>query len=73
MGARDELSQLLREALKASLGDPDFFAFYWPQLEKTMDFYLRFEAARREADPEIKTEITGKSRVRAWRWIDFSS
>jgi len=58
--ARDELSQLLREALKASLEDPDFCAFAWPRLEKTIDFYLRFEAERREALAEIKTEIGGK-------------
>jgi ATP-dependent helicase/nuclease subunit B len=58
--ARDELSQLLREALKASLDDPDFFAFNLPRLEKTIDFYLRFEAERRETLAEIKTEIAGK-------------
>jgi ATP-dependent helicase/nuclease subunit B len=58
--ARDELSLLLREALKASLDDPDFCAFAWPRLEKTIDFYLRFEAERREALAEIKTEIAGK-------------
>ena len=58
--ARDELSQLLREALKASLEDPDFFAFNMPRLEKTIDFYLRFEAERREGLAEIKTEIGGK-------------
>ena len=58
--ARDELSQLLREALKASLDDPDFFAFNMPRLEKTIDFYLRFEAERREALAEIKTEIGGQ-------------
>ncbi len=60
VGARDALSQLLREALKANLDDPDFFAFTWPRLEKMIDFYLRFEAARREAAHEIKTEIAGK-------------
>jgi len=58
--ARDELSLLLREALKASLDDPDFCAFGWPRLERTIDFYLRFEAERREALAEIKTEIAGK-------------
>ncbi len=59
-GARDELSELLREALKASLDDVDFCAFAWPRLEKTIDFYLRFEAERRAASPEIKTEIAGR-------------
>ena len=67
--ARDELSLLLREALKASLDDPDFCAFGWPRLEKTIDFYLRFEAERREALAEIKTEIAGKHAVRARRWF----
>ena len=31
-----------------------------PRLEKTIDFYLRFEAERRAGLAEIKTEIAGK-------------
>lgn len=58
-GARDELLQSLGEALKGNLDDPDFHAFNWPRLAAAIDFYLRFEAARREASPLIKTEIDG--------------
>jgi len=32
----------------------------WPRLEKTIDFYLGFEARRRDEIKEIKTEIDGK-------------
>ena len=58
--ARDELSQLLRDGLKASLDDPDFRAFAWPRMERMIDFYLRFETGRRDGLLEIKTEIGGK-------------
>jgi ATP-dependent helicase/nuclease subunit B len=57
--ARGELLQLLRDGLKANLDDPDFRAFAWPRLEKMIDFYLRFEATRRDGLLEIKTEIAG--------------
>lgn len=59
-GARENLRQLLREGLKDQLGDPDFLSFAWPRLEKMIDFYLRFEAGRRDALHEIKTEISGR-------------
>lgn len=58
-GARDELLQSLGDALKGNLDDPDFHAFNWPRLAAAIDFYLRFEAGRREASPLIKTEIDG--------------
>ncbi len=59
-GARDELRELLHEALKDNLDNPDFLAFELPRLEKTIDFYLRFESERRDALREIKVEATGK-------------
>ena len=58
--AREDLRQLLREGLEDNLDDPDFLAFAWPRLEKTIDFYLRFEAGRRNSLQEIKAEISGK-------------
>lgn len=60
LDAREKLCGMLREGLQANLEDPDFRAFEWPRLEKTIDFYLRFEAGRRDAIREIKTEIAGK-------------
>ncbi|MEJ0092466.1 MAG: double-strand break repair protein AddB [Methylocella sp.] len=58
--ARDELRELLRAGLKDNLDDPDFRAFNWPRVEKMIDFYLGFEADRRDGLKEIKTEISGK-------------
>ncbi len=58
--ARERLSAFLREGLAANLEDPDFAAFQWPRLERTIDFYLGFEARRRDAIQEIKSEIDGK-------------
>jgi ATP-dependent helicase/nuclease subunit B len=58
--AREDLKQLLRESLKDNLSDPDFLAFAWPRLERTIDFYLGFEAGRRDFLREIKAEISGK-------------
>jgi len=58
--ARDKLCALLREGLEGNLDDPDFKAFQWPRFEKTIDFYLGFEARRRVGLKEIKTEIDGK-------------
>ncbi|VFU09046.1 Double-strand break repair protein AddB [Methylocella tundrae] len=59
-GARDELRQLLRDGLKDQLDDPDFRGFARPRLEKMIDFYLRFEAGRRDSVQQIRSEIPGK-------------
>ena len=40
--------------------DADFVALRWPRLEKTIDFYLGFEARRRDKIKVIKTECEGK-------------
>jgi ATP-dependent helicase/nuclease subunit B len=58
--AREDLSRLLREGLKHNLEDADFRAFNWPRIERMIDFFLSFEAGRRDRLQEIKTEISGK-------------
>src|ERR1700730_9675923 len=58
--AREKLRALLREELAAQLQDADFVALRWPRLEKTIDFYLGFEAGRRDKIKAIKTECEGK-------------
>lgn len=58
--AREILSGLLKEGLGSHLNDPDFAAVQWPRLKKTIDFYVAFEAARRDRIEAIKTEISGK-------------
>ena len=58
--AREKLRALLREELIAQLQDADFVALRWPRLEKTIDFYLGFEAGRRDRIKAIKTELKGK-------------
>lgn len=58
--AREELRILLSEELAAQLQDESFAALQWPRLEKTIDFYLGFEARRREKISAIKTETSGK-------------
>ena len=39
---------------------PGFVALQWPRLEKTIDFYLGFEASRRGKIKTIKTEADGR-------------
>lgn len=57
--ARERLCAILQEGLATQLQDPDFAALKWPRIEKMVDFYLGFEAARRAAIKEIKTECSG--------------
>jgi ATP-dependent helicase/nuclease subunit B len=58
--AREKLRALLREELAVQLQDADFAALKWPRLEKTIDFYLGFEARRRDEIKAIKTEAEGE-------------
>jgi ATP-dependent helicase/nuclease subunit B len=57
--ARAKLYALLEHGLGAHLADPDFAAVRWPRLQKMIDFYLDFEAARRAHIAEIATEVAG--------------
>src|SRR5262249_16381477 len=45
--AQQKLTGLLREALAAQLQEPAFAALSWPRMQKMINFYLGFEAARR--------------------------
>jgi ATP-dependent helicase/nuclease subunit B len=58
--AREKLRAFLREELTAQLQDADFVALRWPRLEKTIDFFLGFEARRRDGIATIKTEAEGE-------------
>jgi ATP-dependent helicase/nuclease subunit B len=58
--AREKLRALFRESLITQLQEADFVALRWPRLEKTIDFFLGFEARRRDAITTIKTEADGE-------------
>ena len=58
--AREKLRALFREVLVVQLQDADFAALKWPRLERTIDFFLAFEAGRRDKIKVIKTECEGK-------------
>jgi ATP-dependent helicase/nuclease subunit B len=58
--AREKLRALFRESLITQLQDADFVALRWPRLEKTIDFFLGFEARRRHGITKIKTEADGE-------------
>jgi ATP-dependent helicase/nuclease subunit B len=58
--ARERLCALFRESLISQLQDADFVALRWPRLEKTVDFFLGFEAGRRDGTTRIKTEADGE-------------
>jgi ATP-dependent helicase/nuclease subunit B len=58
--ARENLRALLREELAAQLQDADFAALKWPRIERTIDFFLGFEARRRDGIKAIKTEAEGE-------------
>ncbi|MGH6858419.1 MAG: double-strand break repair protein AddB, partial [Methylocella sp.] len=57
---REKLHALFREVLAVQLQDADFAALRWPRLERAIDFYLDFEARRRDKIKAIKTEAEGK-------------
>jgi ATP-dependent helicase/nuclease subunit B len=57
--AREILRAVLREELAPQLEDADFAALKWPQIEKMIDFYLGFEARRRDNIKAVKTECRG--------------
>ncbi|MGH6843543.1 MAG: double-strand break repair protein AddB, partial [Methylocella sp.] len=58
--AREKLHALFREVLTVQLQDADFAALKWPQLEKTIDFYLGFERSRRDNIKAINIECKGE-------------
>jgi ATP-dependent helicase/nuclease subunit B len=61
--ARETLRAGLREELATQLQDADFAALKWPQIEKMIDFYLGFEARRRDEIKAIKTECRGSHTI----------
>ena len=71
LDAREKLRALLRESLAVQRLDPDFVALKWPQLEKTIDFYLGFEARRRDWIKTIITEAEGQLDLRSCRCFNF--
>ncbi|MGH6851993.1 MAG: PD-(D/E)XK nuclease family protein, partial [Methylocella sp.] len=58
--ARENLLALFREVLTVQLQDADFAALKWPGLEKAIDFFLGFEARRRDKIKAIKIECKGE-------------
>jgi ATP-dependent helicase/nuclease subunit B len=58
--AREELIAMLDENLADNLKQADFRAFRWPQILRAVEFYLAFEAERRDGIETIVVEVTGK-------------
>ncbi|HUZ91693.1 MAG TPA: double-strand break repair protein AddB, partial [Methylocella sp.] len=58
--ACETLHAILRERLARQFQDVDFAALEWPRLERTIEFYLGFEARRRDKIKTIKTEHDGR-------------
>jgi ATP-dependent helicase/nuclease subunit B len=54
------LAAMMKGAFKDDLDDPDFAIFAWPRIERTIAFYLDFEAHRRAALAKIDVEIPGE-------------
>jgi ATP-dependent helicase/nuclease subunit B len=57
--ARATILDLLHRRLGPLAGDPEFRTFRWPRLEKGVDVYLAFEAARRPALKQLFIEESG--------------
>ncbi|HET6378678.1 MAG TPA: double-strand break repair protein AddB [Methylocella sp.] len=57
--ARERLGALLKEQLAVQLQDADFAAFRWPEIEKGIGFFLRFEQGRRGRIELILAEREG--------------
>jgi ATP-dependent helicase/nuclease subunit B len=62
--ARERLHSLLRDAFARDFADPEFAAFAWPRIEAAADFYLGFEARRRDDIAKIAVEIRGELPIR---------
>ena len=60
---RAALEALLRTAFAPALRNPEFRAFRWMVIEKTMDVFLRFDGKQRETMRESLTETTGKLKL----------
>ncbi len=54
-----QLTAMLRAAFADEFNDPEFCAFDWPRIEGAADFYLGFEARRRDQLAKIDVEIDG--------------
>ena len=63
VGARAELIAALETALAEWRGDPTFAAFEWPRLLGALDYFLRFDAARRAEAETIAVETHGLHRI----------
>jgi ATP-dependent helicase/nuclease subunit B len=61
--AKEEIGALLKTALDQQMADPEFMAFQWPRLALGLNFYLGFEARRREAIANIHVEIEGELKI----------
>lgn len=57
--SRAQLIEMLRAALAEEFSNPEFLAFDWPRIEGATDFYLGFEARRRDALAKIDVETDG--------------
>ena len=57
--ARDALIAMLDERLSDNLKEADFRAFRWPQILRAIEFYLAFEAGRRDDIDTIAVEVSG--------------
>ncbi len=58
------LSAMLRAAFADEFNDPEFLAFAWPRVQGAADFYLGFEARRRDRLAKIDVEIDGVLPIR---------
>jgi ATP-dependent helicase/nuclease subunit B len=61
--ARGILDSLLRDALATDLAEADFKAFHWPAIARAVDFYLAFEAERRDSIDRISVEVPGEIEI----------
>jgi ATP-dependent helicase/nuclease subunit B len=61
--ARGILDSILRDRLATELADPDFAAFHWPAIARAVDFYLAFEAERRDSIERISVEVPGEIEI----------
>jgi ATP-dependent helicase/nuclease subunit B len=68
---REEFVALLRRALEKQLRDPAFEALHWPRWQKMIDFYLAFEAGRRENIACVEMERQGERAIKLADGAEF--
>ncbi|MDD9900691.1 MAG: double-strand break repair protein AddB [Alphaproteobacteria bacterium] len=58
--AKEELLNIGRDVFSERMNSPTVQSFWWPRFERIAEWFVRFEAERRETSRTLGTEVNGK-------------